>query len=120
MTFIAQRRSLHSENKHDRSLSAGSRRTPVATGRAEQHLLDGLTDAAAFDGLNLPWWRLLPAATRGTIAAWSARARSRRDLASVDSRTLRDAGIDPGAASFEINQPFWRAPLQLRDVHGAE
>lgn len=120
MTFIAQRRSLHSENKHDRSLSAGSRRTPVATSRAEQHLLDGLRDAAALDGLNLPWWRLLPAAARGILSAWSSRARSRRDLARVDSHTLRDAGIDPGAASFEINQPFWRAPLQLRDVHSAE
>jgi uncharacterized protein YjiS (DUF1127 family) len=120
MTYIAQPRSPHPDKKHDRSVSAGWRQTPVATGRAEQQFLDGLPDAAALDGLHLPWWRLLPAAARGTLHAWRRRARSRRELARVDSRTLRDAGIDPGAASFEINQPFWRPSLQLRDVHGAE
>ena len=108
------------EEKHDRSFSAGRHETPRATSRAEQHLLDGLPDPAALEGLALPWWRLLPAATRGMLAVWAARARSRRALARVDGHTLRDAGIDPGAARFEVNQPFWREPLALRDIHGVD
>ena len=120
MSFISSSRSPRFGKKHDRSVSAGNRQTPVATGRAEQALLEGLSDTAGIEGLNRPWWQLLPAAARGTLHLWSARARSRRELARVDTRTLRDAGIDPGAASFEVNQPFWRPALQLRDVHGAE
>lgn len=40
-----------------------------------------------------------------TLALWHFRARSRRELAQLDDRLLRDAGADRS----EANKPFWRA-----------
>ena len=48
------------------------------------------------------------------LTAWRRRSRLRRVLASIDRRSLRDAGIDPGFADYEAAQPFWRAPVKLR------
>ena len=31
----------------------------------------------------------------------------RRCLAQMDSRSLRDAGISPAAAAYELGKPFW-------------
>lgn len=42
------------------------------------------------------------------------RIHARRLLAQMDARTLRDAGIDPMAAQFEVMQPFWVAERRLR------
>jgi uncharacterized protein YjiS (DUF1127 family) len=40
-----------------------------------------------------------------TLALWHFRARSRRELAQLEDRILKDAGIDRS----EANKPFWRA-----------
>lgn len=42
------------------------------------------------------------------IATWRRRARERRELASLDHRTIRDLGISPTEIQFEANKPFWR------------
>lgn len=118
--------------KHDRSLSAeprmlrpaleqGGRRPdwlrPVAVEEADEpNWLEGLRDGRALDGLNLPAWRMLAASLREKIAVWRERSQSRRMLAQIDTRSLRDAGIDPGVADFEAAQPFWRKPMVLRDL----
>lgn len=36
------------------------------------------------------------------------RQRSRRQLAALDSRTLKDIGISPADALSEAKKPFWR------------
>ncbi len=43
------------------------------------------------------------------LASWRRRARERRELASLDSRTLRDLGLSPSDVQFEVNKPFWRS-----------
>ncbi|MBI2736725.1 MAG: DUF1127 domain-containing protein [Rhodospirillales bacterium] len=42
------------------------------------------------------------------LATWRARARQRKELASLDSRTLRDLGLSASDVNFEVNKPFWR------------
>lgn len=46
---------------------------------------------------------------------WRRRIRARRMLAQVDLRTMCDAGIDPVAAQYEAQRPFWIAERRLRD-----
>ncbi len=36
------------------------------------------------------------------------RARERSELASLDDRDLRDAGLSRAALAFELNKPLWR------------
>jgi uncharacterized protein YjiS (DUF1127 family) len=43
------------------------------------------------------------------LAGWRRRARERRELATLDSRTIRDLGISPSDVQFEVNKPFWRS-----------
>lgn len=43
-----------------------------------------------------------------TIALWSHRVRTRRELARLDDRMLRDIGIDPYEAEREAAKPFWQ------------
>jgi uncharacterized protein YjiS (DUF1127 family) len=93
-------------------------RAVLSPTKAELGWLDGLRDPAVFDGLDQPWWRLAVPAIRTAFATWRQRSRVRHDLAMVDARTLRDAGISPGAAAFEASQPFWQAPVELRDYPG--
>lgn len=52
--------------------------------------------------------RAMCAAADRTLALWSFRARTRRDLMKLDDRLLRDAGLDPIDARKEANKPFWR------------
>ena len=42
------------------------------------------------------------------VSTWRVRARSRRELATLDDRTLRDLGLSAGEIQFEANKPFWR------------
>ena len=39
----------------------------------------------------------------------SRRARERHELASLDSRTIRDLGLSASDVQFEVNKPFWRS-----------
>jgi uncharacterized protein YjiS (DUF1127 family) len=43
-----------------------------------------------------------------TVFAWHERAHSRRMLAGLDNRMLRDIGISSGVAAEEADKPFWR------------
>lgn len=45
-------------------------------------------------------WRLL--------RQWLHNARTRRQLAELDSRQLADIGISPSERVAEISKPFWR------------
>lgn len=45
----------------------------------------------------------------GTVLGmWCIRARTRRDLASLDARMLADIGMTREQATREICKPFWR------------
>lgn len=117
--------------KHDRSLAVTPRvLQPTSEGKRPDWLkpaaaddphdapnwLEGLPNPRALEGLNLPAWRMLATSLRETIAIWRRRAEARRMLAQIDARSLREAGIDPGAADFEAAQAFWRKPMILRDL----
>jgi uncharacterized protein YjiS (DUF1127 family) len=43
------------------------------------------------------------------LATWRERARQRKELANLDSRTLHDIGLSASDVNFEINKPFWRS-----------
>lgn len=118
------------QKKHDRSDAAQHTRRLQPTGerpawlgprpvlaptKAELGWLDGVANPAVFDGLRAPWWHLTLPALRSLLVIWSQRIQSRRELTQVDARSLRDAGISPGAAAFEASQPFWQESIALRD-----
>ncbi len=44
----------------------------------------------------------------GLLDTWRRRARERRELGSLDARTIRDVGLSPSEVQFEVNKPFWR------------
>jgi uncharacterized protein YjiS (DUF1127 family) len=50
-----------------------------------------------------------------TLREWRRRQVDRRELASLDRRTLHDIGLDPGVVDYEVRRWFWRAPRDLRD-----
>lgn len=60
----------------------------------------GRTIAAVRDGAALVLRR---------IAVWHERAHGRAQLRALDSRMLRDIGLDPDAARAEARKPFWMA-----------
>lgn len=45
---------------------------------------------------------------RGLIALWYGRWSSRRHLARMDDRMLRDIGLGPREQVREARKPFWR------------
>jgi uncharacterized protein YjiS (DUF1127 family) len=49
-----------------------------------------------------------------TLREWRDRWVGRRELASLDERTLRDIGLDPGMVQYEVQQSFWRPPRDWR------
>lgn len=42
------------------------------------------------------------------FTTWRQRARSRKELSQLDTRSLRDLGLSASDVNFEINKPFWR------------
>ncbi|GEP57497.1 DUF1127 domain-containing protein [Reyranella soli] len=44
-----------------------------------------------------------------TLKVWRDRTAARRNLAAMDARSLRDAGISPAAAAYESGKTFWQA-----------
>jgi uncharacterized protein YjiS (DUF1127 family) len=58
--------------------------------------------------------RPLHARLRATLRRWQERIAARRQLAAMDARSLREAGISPAAAAFEASKPFWRPMGPLR------
>ena len=57
--------------------------------------------------------RALP--VRIDVTEYNAEQLTHRELASLDERTLRDIGIDPGVVDYEMYQWFWRPPRDWRD-----
>jgi uncharacterized protein YjiS (DUF1127 family) len=53
-------------------------------------------------------WRWLCAAYN-EISEWRRRSHQREELARMTRYELRDAGINPNDAAYEIGKPFWRA-----------
>jgi uncharacterized protein YjiS (DUF1127 family) len=49
-----------------------------------------------------------------TFKIWRDRTAARRNLAAMDARSLRDAGISPAAAAYESGKSFWQAFGPLR------
>jgi len=49
-----------------------------------------------------------------TLKIWRERVAARRNLAAMDARSLRDAGISPAAAAYESGKTFWQAFGPLR------
>ena len=49
-----------------------------------------------------------------TLRLWRERTASRRHLAAMDARSLRDAGISPAAAAYESGKSFWQPVGPLR------
>jgi uncharacterized protein YjiS (DUF1127 family) len=49
-----------------------------------------------------------------TLTLWRERVAARRNLAAMDARSLRDAGISPAAAAYESGKTFWQAFGPLR------
>jgi uncharacterized protein YjiS (DUF1127 family) len=49
-----------------------------------------------------------------TFKVWRERTAARRNLAAMDARSLRDAGISPAAAAYESGKSFWQAFGPLR------
>ena len=60
-------------------------------------------------------WRVMLGSIVATLREWRRRRVGRRELASLDERTLRDIGIDPGVVDYEMYQWFWRPPRDCRD-----
>ncbi|HUC65734.1 MAG TPA: DUF1127 domain-containing protein [Stellaceae bacterium] len=50
----------------------------------------------------------LLARARATLRSWRRRIRDRAELARFDERSLRDIGVSPAQARYEIDKPFWR------------
>jgi len=57
----------------------------------------------------LLWCGMVWHSIRGIFREWRRRARSRRDIGSIDYCTLHDLGLGPGQMRFEAQKPFWRA-----------
>ena len=49
-----------------------------------------------------------------TLKIWRERIAARRNLAAMDARSLRYAGISPAAAAYESGKTFWQAFGPLR------
>ena len=60
-------------------------------------------------------WSLILGLIVATLREWRRRRVGRRELASLDERTLRDIGLDPGVVDYEVHQSFWRSPRDWRD-----
>lgn len=56
-------------------------------------------------------WSRIGRTIAARLASWQAHRRARRDLALLDTRSLRDLGLSPEHIAYELNQPFWR-PLR--------
>ncbi len=48
------------------------------------------------------------------LKLWRERNAARRYLATMDARSLRDAGISPAAAAYESGKSFWQPFGTLR------
>jgi uncharacterized protein YjiS (DUF1127 family) len=59
-------------------------------------------------------WSVMLGLIVATLREWRRRRMERGELASLDDRTLRDIGLDPGTVDYEVRQSFWRSPRDWR------
>jgi uncharacterized protein YjiS (DUF1127 family) len=85
-----------------------------ASARAAAHAPAAMPDLPVAPPRAL-WWQILGSLIVATLREWRRRRASRRELAYLDERTLRDIGLDPGIVDYELRQPFWRPPRNWRD-----
>jgi uncharacterized protein YjiS (DUF1127 family) len=109
-TLLSERRQpIAASNLRDRVPTQPA--TPRASARHEP--------AAAVPGLPVVAPRASASLILGLIVAtlreWHRRRVGRYELASLDARTLRDIGLDPGVVDYEVRQSFWRHPRDWRD-----
>ena len=74
---------------------------------AERELLQLAEEADA--GATVPPRRGLFGLAAEAVRRFIARSRERRALAELDTRLLRDIGVDVAAARAEAAKPLWRA-----------
>ena len=93
----------------------GRRRGPVAPFSSVATFAAPLHGALTARPFQEPWlasaWRVLDTALQHAVVAiwtWRERMRSRRQLAMLDDRLLRDIGITRLQARSEAEKPFWR------------
>jgi uncharacterized protein YjiS (DUF1127 family) len=60
-------------------------------------------------------WSLILGLIVATLREWRRRHVGRRELASLDERTIRELCLDPGVVNHEVRQPFWRRLRDWRD-----
>jgi uncharacterized protein YjiS (DUF1127 family) len=60
-------------------------------------------------------WRLILRFLFAALREWRHRTVARRELASLDARSLRDIGLEPGDVDYELCQSFWRPLRDLRN-----
>jgi len=60
-------------------------------------------------------WSLILGLIVATLREWRRRRVGRRELASLDERTLRDIGLDSSVVDYEASRWFWRSPRDWRD-----
>lgn len=51
---------------------------------------------------------------REWFQAWRENVAARRALAAMDARSLREIGVAPEFADYEMQRPFWRPVRDLR------
>jgi len=60
-------------------------------------------------------WSLILDLIVATLREWRRRHVGRRELASLDERTIRELCLDPSVVNHEMRQPFWRPLRDWRD-----
>jgi uncharacterized protein YjiS (DUF1127 family) len=53
-------------------------------------------------------WFAIPSNVAGTVGVWLRRSQTRRRLAELEDRELRDIGVSRAQALDESKKPFWR------------
>ena len=94
-----------------RDRGPAQRPTP-ASARHEHSAAVPCRPAAAAPRAN---WRQMLGLIVATLREWRRRRVGRRELASLDERTLRDIGLDRGVVDYEASRWFWRSPRDWRD-----
>ena len=67
--------------------------------------------------LKLEWWRTYMESLALLVSLWLGRTHTRRALAELDERLLRDIGLTSIEAQRESTRPFWKPWRSLRSLH---
>jgi uncharacterized protein YjiS (DUF1127 family) len=92
-------------------------RAPVRPAAPRAPARSGPAAAAADRPIEAPHagWRLMLGSIVATLREWRRRSVARSELARLDTRPLRDIGVDPGVVEYEVSQSFWRPHRNWRD-----